>query len=530
MTPAETKPSSVHDRYGDPEVAAGLAESWRAASARSGAAVKPRCLICVPSNPDLPIAALLGVRAERLLLIRTRDDLNPGAAAANVESNIEAIRAWTTTVAPALGVKVRVEVLGTASALGPEMIVPHLLDLLPGESLDACVVLISTGTTAQKTRLARFAEAFGLVQLRTDTLHRGGTQAEPGKVGLAIDQPPVDVRVQEQLIEVREALVGRRYGEAKHRIAEVRGSDRTVESHGLYLDMLQHWTDSWTAFDAMRLEEAVSRLDSMFERVDSAGSRLSSRPVQALLEAAEAYQKRIRPLVVDVGAPPGHARWRLMLEIIRRGAEEEHAERLNHAALLYYRAIEGILSERLRVAWGIDDSKATPDGRRARRTPDAAIESISPELLEARFVDHAGARKMDRSNIRLPLGLREKLVLLIALEDPNLPSGPTLAALESVLNSALPARNQSIFAHGYRSLEVETVRQLRSVVLSAPSGASTPSPVRSLFALLVEKSQLGEVAQLWEKGVVHVDRFGSKTVTLPPPRLHPTMHGVPWSK
>lgn len=136
------------------------------------------------------------------------------------------------------------------------------------------------------------------------------------------------------------------------------------------------------------------------------------------------------------------------------GEHYSDLHRTDFATLLYYRTIEGVFQQRLRLGYGGFDCAA----------PDYALTGIPAADLLERY-NQAIGRLGWASVTALPekIGLMSSAALLHVLKDPLLRqidiAGPKGL---SYLKKQAEARNQSVLAHGYSSVTAADCEQLRS--------------------------------------------------------------------
>ena len=474
-------------------------------------------LVAVPSTADLVAATILGLRPRHVLLLATaRPDAQYGdAAEPGVLRQIEELREWLAASGCALvGHEVAIVVQGDESqGILEKQLLPTIARKIPAGELKHVAIAMTSGTTPHKIALGRYAEVHRMWQVLCNS-RRDGQNFVLGSISLKLDLPPFDVTDRLAERTARIAVRGRQYGEARRALSQIAPS-----RGGAYWEALSEWIDSCAARDAMRFGDAASHARKVLEGLESVDGVAAREPGLAkLAEAARRQIGRCEILASEMVRDPEAPRLALVIEVLRRGVEEEEAGRLNHAALMYYRAIEAILSERLRVAWGIRDSEPAPTtGRLPTTAPLGSSLPTDASALEARFLDIAQVRRLDRADLWHPLGLVEKLVLLVALDDPNLSRLPSVDEVFKTLNESAQARNASIFAHGFHEMRTAQVARLRGLLLAIGSGGST-SVANGLVRLLVEPSTLRDVVELWEGCVGHVSADGNACEPLGAPR------------
>ena len=519
---------SVHESYNTVEKAAqlradvvGFREAGKAAGLDwpESQAARFDWLVAIPSNADVVASAILGLRPRRVLLLATTKQNAPFGAAATDEivSRIQELREWLTASGNGLvGHEVELVIRGDGpQGMMESQILPTIEREIPAPKFKHTAIAMTGGQTSHKIAFGRYAEVHRMWQVLSNA-ERVGQDFVPGSISLKLDLPPFNVTDRLAEARARLAVRSRAYGEARDALGLVAPS-----RGGLYREALLHWVESCSARDAMRFNAAAKSAAQALETLASTDSQSAEQPrVKALCEVARRQQERCLALSKETEPEPESPRLHLIVEVIRRGLDEEAAGRLNHAALMYYRAIEAILSERLRVAWGVRDSDPAANGRLPTKAPHGRVLATDASALEARYLEIARSRHQDRADLRRPLGLVDKLVLLVALDDPNLPESAELNGVFKALTDSARARNSSIFAHGFREMHDHEVARLRSLLVAARGGGNA-SVANGLIRLLVEGPGLRGVISIWNDCFGHLSSDGLAFELPPAPHLLP---------
>jgi hypothetical protein len=110
-------------------------------------------------------------------------------------------------------------------------------------------------------------------------------------------------------------------------------------------------------------------------------------------------------------------------------------------------------------------------------------------------------------------------MLLSALEDPALELGDLpVEELYVTLNDVARARNEGIFAHGFREMRAAEVRRLRTTLVRSRDGQDTPSITRGLLRWLVSDDGLSALTVRWKHLLGHLSTDGLRFEFVEPPR------------
>ncbi len=442
-----------------------------------GSTPRPEMLVAIPSSPD-PVAALaLGLRCKTLLLLRTE------AKGGQINDNIAAIETWLTHW-PVAGPTPKIQTCPEepGETIATERLIGEIESVLVRRKtwqVPANVAYLATGgTKAHTTALARHGECVGSPVFLLTPDYKDGRPV-PGTGNIVLDEPPREVLRRDGHRRARAAVRSRRFDaayDALERIPEPRGEDS---------DLLRWWIDAWAYRDAMRFREAADAA----RKIESNGRGLPRSPeTEILCQAAAQLAEWCDRLHLEATTEPAEPRLGLLLEIMERGAQERDSKRYNHTSLMYYRAIEMILGERLRTAWGIDDSDAAPEGRAPSQNPgDGALPTATD--LEAGFRQIASELGLHLLNPRSPLALLDKLVLLIALDDPRFPPPGEARGWAKRLQEAGRSRNAGLFAHGYKPVETSHLDTIEALL-------GIQDPDSGVLRLLWPRQKLSDLAML----------------------------------
>lgn len=399
--------------------------------------VRVDLLVAIPSNADSVAAATVFLAPKRVLLLMT-EDLAVDAAAE--------LDAWLETWPHAWKAPRIERIPGDGGRLGAEQILATLDTQLSRCKPANVVVLATTGTTGQKARLLLQAACSGWHVLETPPQYGSDRRPISGSIQPGFLEVPYDVRVRQAFLRARQLLAGQAFGEAKAVIEEIAAGPKDFQK-GLYL----LWIEACSLRTALRFEACAERCKQILSRIGGAAYEVGKLPeIQALKAGASALAEIAEALVAV--PPPDVPRSELIAEILVRADRERDLGRLNHAALLYYRAAEACLTERLRCRYGIDaDDGVVGPVTRADGT------QLEPEELQAATTE-AGKRIGSRHAqiIRRPIALATVAPLILALEvrhELEEPFKDLLVATES--------RNKSILAHGYQPVEEKLLHRFR---------------------------------------------------------------------
>ncbi len=424
-----------------------------------------RLLVAIPSHPDPVAAVILGTSPREVLLLDT------GGACGR---SMEALRTWLEQLDPGWGRPALRLLPGDGNPLDIGEILPELERVIRTPARQVAY-LITGGRSHQTGLLVRHAQVVGshIVHLEPEYVPCAGgpDRPQPGTGRLMRIPEPEQVIRREALRDARRFLKNRAFDAA---VAVLTGPlEQGLDGVGNPLFLTLKWVELWQQRDAMLFDEALATGEDISRRL-----RQLDRPTRALfkpLDDAVAIQTELcQELQSCGGSPRGEWRTRprlpLIVEILVRADQERKAGRRNHAALLYYRVIELCLSERLRVAWGIDAGAELGEGkaRFPSRRPEGAALPPDPAALAAAVAKLGGAR--DQAELGRKLGLQAMLTLLVALEDPALP-GDRFELTGTVKNLAA-LRNQSIFAHGFQPVPEEKLELLSALVDSRDVASS----------------------------------------------------------
>ncbi len=307
--------------------------------------------------------------------------------------------------------------------------------------------LATTGLSIHTALFTDYARATGGSVLHVGTeYNQNGTAHLDGVRRVRWVELDLTVDERRTLTQARALLRGGSPSEAIHMLEAFRKRHTSD-----LLEATLEWAKANMDRSALRFEEAKHHLDQLVHRCRRTPDKRAPR-WRALYECASHASKAISPLL-DATHP--HRLLHLAAEAVGLASHEEQAGRLNHAALLRYRAAEAAVAHRLLHKWKVD----VDDGWRGEVPPD----------LGARFSDfHRRAHGHPVAlQPRHPLGLFAGIVLLAALGDPLLPGHGDDDALLGFLrrfSDASRTRNRNILAHGFESMTKESLDEWTRLV------------------------------------------------------------------
>ena len=449
----------VHDRYSKTATAEEFAAKFAAEDALA-------TLVAIPSNADIVAAEILCHRPRQVLLLMTR-----GISTSHTRELQAWLDAW-----PFSWPRPRLRIL--PRGVGPEELEQERLEagldygaILP--ELEAAVTgdprkvgyLITGGQSHHTTVLARHAQVAGSPLLHFQVEYRDGKPV-PG-TGRPDEVPaPETLLWREALVRARSLLRERAF-DAAHETLEAL-TRRTPVDHGNLVAFTKKWVEANQARDAMLFGRAADIAGDIDRNIPALEHAVSTRPAHETLRQAAQRLRRLCLSVVEAASGEGRyehdPRLPLLVEILARARQERQAMRWNHAALLYYRALEAIFSERLRVAYGVDVEQAVdgPEKRWPPRFPEAGQAPDGPASLARRFDEVASSLGLPYLDLGQPLAFMAQLCLLLALKDPALPDDHhemAKATREFTAN-----RNRGIFAHGFEPVSEDALSRVESII------------------------------------------------------------------
>jgi CRISPR-associated protein (TIGR02710 family) len=250
--------------------------------------------------------------------------------------------------------------------------------------------------------------------------------------------------------ELESALVAFRHGAyaaAQARFTEV--AEVAYEpARARFLRDLSGVYAAWCDLDFTLL---ASQVVAMHTRLSDAGHRAPAALVGRLREQLRFADSLVELHRTEREGPP------LLLNFYLLGLHYQRLGRRDFAALLFYRTLESGFTQRLaRIAPGF-----------VGKAPDYALLPIDRDELNARYTAVASVVH-NREVTALPydIGLMDAALLLHVLADPmvaevGLTNPKALAHLKGMVNS----RNDSVLAHGIRSVERKACEKLENFAL-----------------------------------------------------------------
>lgn len=461
---------SVHPWYLSPEASAELRRQYVSLCDDQPVDL----LVAVPSDAGPLVATILGAQPRRVLLILTAGE--DGAVEPRVLRAADSLRAW----AEGRGISVACT---PPEADGRGVPRPGMLAELvihPDFRWARRIVYLATGGRKEHTTvLARQGEVTGQRVLLVHAPKLDNCDFDAPKTRLVLDTPPREVVEHHALASARRAVLDRRYDAA---LALLRAIPAPP---GPEVSALECWTVAWQRRDAMDFQGAAAEARRAQEAAERGPQRDSLRDIARKAGELEHLCKRL-------GDQATTSRLLLILEVAWRATCERRAGRTHLAALLYYRAIEATLGERLRGAWSVDDSADGPHIISPIEGLTVTIPDAVPGEVE-RICRQLGAPRVDLDR---KLALLDKYVLLVALQDPLLPAEPI--ELGRRLKEASAARNRSLFAHGFAPTSTSQV-DILAEILGLEGEQPAPRQGHGLLSLLLPRSAASrEVKQGWK--------------------------------